>query len=131
MVVVVVVGWGGGGLQRMSRWAHLLKQQSSITVYCLPTGKTNFHFPFQFAANNFDFLFAAKKWKLLFSVNFTLYLRNSRDMETSNRKQKMEDGSPGDFSLIHLPFVLCSNGCLSFVDEETNGSYPFSNRLNR
>jgi hypothetical protein len=49
-----------------------------------------------------------------------------RNMETSN-------GSPGDFL---NPFTVCSS-CkrkfviCPFVDGETNGSYPFANRLNR
>jgi hypothetical protein len=41
----------------------------------------------------------------------------------SNGKQK-----PKQFSLIRLPFahqVVCP-----YVDEETDGSYPFANRLN-
>ncbi len=37
------------------RWARLLKQQLSITIYCLPTKKTNFHIPFPFAANKQKF----------------------------------------------------------------------------
>ncbi len=32
-------------------WSRLLKRQMSITVYCLPTRKTNFHFPCLFAEN--------------------------------------------------------------------------------
>jgi hypothetical protein len=33
------------------KWARLLKQQSSFTVYRLATKETNFCFPFMFAAN--------------------------------------------------------------------------------
>jgi hypothetical protein len=35
--------------------ASFLKQQLSITVYGLPTRKTNFRFPFPFAANKQKF----------------------------------------------------------------------------
>ncbi len=45
-------------------------------------------------------------------------------MENGKRKTKR-------FSLVHLPFAHHGNGSLSFVDEETNGSYPFTNGLNR
>jgi hypothetical protein len=50
----------------MCRWAHLLKLQSSITVYRLPTKENKLHFPFPFAAKQtevcrFPFLFAANK----------------------------------------------------------------------
>ncbi len=31
---------------RNHRWAHLLKQQMAITVYCLPTKEYNFCFPY-------------------------------------------------------------------------------------
>ncbi len=48
-------------------------------------------------------------------------------------KWKMESGSPGDFSysiyhllIVKLKFIVCP-----FVAEETNGSYPFANGLNR
>jgi hypothetical protein len=37
------------------RWPRLLKQQSLITVYCLPT-RENVHFPFPFAANKRKFV---------------------------------------------------------------------------
>jgi hypothetical protein len=41
---------------------------------------------------------------------------------------------PRRFSVIQLPFARCANKrkfFLSFADEETNGSYPFANGLNR
>ncbi len=44
---------GGGG----HRWARLLKQQSSITVYRLSTKETYFRFPFPFATNKRKFVF--------------------------------------------------------------------------
>ncbi len=46
-------------------WAHLLKQQLPITVYCLPTKE-----------NKLPFLFAANKRKLTFSVFSLQQTRN-------------------------------------------------------
>jgi hypothetical protein len=44
--------------------------------------------------------------------------------------------NPRRFSVIRLPIARCANCAnevffLSFADEETNGSYPFANGLNR
>jgi hypothetical protein len=35
-----------------------------------------------------------------------------------------------NFTSIRLPLAHCADGRFSFVDEETNGSYPFANVFN-
>jgi hypothetical protein len=58
------------------------------------------------------------------------------DMETwtwRHSDMKRKTGNPGDFS---NPFNIFSSGkrkivICPFVDEETNGSYPFANGLNK
>ncbi len=47
-------------ISTLHRWARLLKQQSSITIYCLSTKENKLPFPVSVAAN---------KRKLSFSVN--------------------------------------------------------------
>jgi hypothetical protein len=45
-------------------------------------------------------------------------------------KLKTKNGSPGDFSLIRLPCFARTEVVVSpFVDQETNGSYPFASGL--
>ncbi len=46
-------------------------------------------------------------------------------MESSKWKTEAQG-----YSLIRLPFRHREKGILPFVDEETNGSYPFANGLN-
>jgi hypothetical protein len=64
----------------------LLKQQKSITVYRLSTKENKlpvsvFHLQETNGSSLFHFLFAANKWKLLFSVNYVfiiyIYLNSS------------------------------------------------------
>jgi hypothetical protein len=45
-------------------------------------------------------------------------------------RHQMENGNPGDFPLsVYLLLIFQTEVC-PFVDEETNGSYPFANGLN-
>jgi hypothetical protein len=56
----------------MQRWACLLKQQTLITVYRLPTKVSKLTFSVcrhQTEVCRFRFPFAANKWKLPFSVS--------------------------------------------------------------
>jgi hypothetical protein len=101
------------------RCARMLKQQSSITIYYLPTKKKNFPFPFLFSANKWKFAFAfsvgCKQTEVddfyWFRFLFVEFQKNGDgDMETSNGKRK-----PRQFSLICLPFAHCANGSLLFV----------------
>jgi hypothetical protein len=111
------------------------KQQSSITVYHLPT-KENFRFPFPLAAN---------KRKFAISV---LYLQKTNGSCHFQFAETWKDGhidmeilKKGDnkrkteaHAIFLNTFTVCSS-CkwkfviCSFVDEETNGSYPFANGL--
>jgi hypothetical protein len=55
------------------------------------------------------------------------------DMETRRHQMENEKRKPRRFSLIRLPFAHRAKNCFSFcpfIDEETNGSYPFANGLN-
>ncbi len=54
------------------------------------------------------------------------------NMETSNEKRKRKTEA---YAIFFNPFTVCSLWKLKFVvcpfvDEETNGSYPFANGLN-
>ncbi len=173
------------------RWSHLLKQQSSITAYHLPTKENKLPF-FIFICSkqtevcHFHFPFAANRQKLrfplvLFSIcgipetwghghgiiemetekhgdidmrhgNREKWRFEHGDMEmetwtlrhwmkywgiwcftitknqTENRKRKL--------AIFLNPFTIClpckqKFVICPFVDEETNGSYPFANGLNR
>jgi hypothetical protein len=58
----------------MHRWARLLKQQSSITIYRLSTKENKLPFSVsifrkEMEVYHFRFPFAANKWKLPFSVS--------------------------------------------------------------
>jgi hypothetical protein len=55
-----------------------------------------------------------------------------RDMETQNSKRKGKQKSRR-FSLSFIVSSQCSQKFVvcPFIDEETNGSYPFANGLNR
>jgi hypothetical protein len=62
------------------RWACLLKQQSSITVYRLPTKENKLPFSVsvcskQTEVGRFRLPFAANKWKSPFSVSFVFSLQ--------------------------------------------------------
>ncbi len=118
------------------RPAHLLKQQTSITVDRLPTKGNKLPISVsvcseQMAVSRYRFPSAANKWKLPFSafgcVCVHLYLYLYLYAAVSNRK-----GKPRRFSLIRSrcssckrKFVVCP-----FVDKEANGSYPFANGPN-
>jgi hypothetical protein len=115
----------------------LLTQQTSITVYCLlRQRKTSFRFLFLFAANKQKLPFSVYKYgkRNYICLVPILYI----EMHTINIYSAVENGkqkpsrSPDVFfnlftvcSLYKWNFVVCL-----FVDEETNGSYPFSNGLN-
>ncbi len=119
-------------------------------VYCLSFAdqeKQTSHLPFPFAANkgSLPFLFSVfiKQTEVAVSVSTIYRLQNSRDVETRrhggkepwrhgdiNRKtvpylsQRMFFNPFTVFSSCKRKFVVCP-----FVDEETNRSYPFANRL--
>jgi hypothetical protein len=122
----------------LHRWAPLLKQQSSITIYCLST-KENKH------------LFAAKKWKfavyvfrlqqtngscrfLLVPFSVCPYIRKQNYIylyaAASNGRLKVEAQA------IFLKLLTTDSSCKKkfaicpFVEEETNRSYLFANELN-
>ncbi len=105
----------------MHRWAHLLKQQSSITIYRLLTKENKL----PFSANKrkfavFVFHLQQTNWSCFFplvSFPFVVFQKHGdghmekwrhgemeswrqEDMEMENRKLK-----PRWFSLIHLPFT--------------------------
>jgi hypothetical protein len=115
----------------MHRWAHLLSQQMSITIYFLPTKENKL--PVSFAANKQKLLFfihTATSICLLQTANFiygyiyiyaAVFRKNKRTTE--------------DQAIFLNLFSVCSS-CkrklfvCPFVDEETNGTYPFANGLN-
>jgi hypothetical protein len=100
------------------RWEHLLTQQPSITIYRLPTKENKL--PFSVSSVSIH----------IYIYTYTyicLYLYTA----VSHGKQKTEAQV---FCLN--PFTVCSLYnqkfvIYPFVDEETNGSYPFANKLNR
>ncbi len=97
------------GTKDKRRWTRLLNSKRRLPFIVCQRRKTNFCYPF--------FPFAANKRKFSFSV-FRLKQTNG----TNEKRQ--------------LPFSVCSP-CkrkfvvCPFVDEETNGNYPFANGLNR
>jgi hypothetical protein len=98
----------------------LLKQHLSPTAYHLPTKENKLAFSVSIVSKQakvcrFHFLFAENKRKLPFSVR-------SGNMEMKIWRHQTENGSPGIFSLIRLPFVV--------VGGETNGCHPFAEVLN-
>ncbi len=113
---------------------------TTIVNYCL-----SFHDQqtsvFRFSANKQQFvisIFRSKQTEVAFSLSSVFRLRNSRNMkmktwrmETWKHQMENRKRKPRWFSLTRLPFAHRANGSLSkFVDEETNGSYLFANRLN-
>jgi hypothetical protein len=95
----------------------LLKQQSLITVYCLPTKENKL--PFSVCSNqtevcHFRFLFAVIKWKLPFPlVLFFVYKYKYTQMLPFH----MENGKlmARQFSLICLPIAYWANTSLLFA----------------
>ncbi len=99
--------------------------------------KTNFRFPFPFAANKRKL---AVSMKLPFSVSSVCSIpetwrRGDGNMETlihgilKNLKRKWK---PRRFSLIHYRFLIMQQKFVlcPFVDEHTYGHFPFANGLN-
>ncbi len=142
----------GNKESKSNRWARLLKQQSSISDYRLPTKENKLLFSISVCSKQrevccFSFLFAAdvRKSPFFFAVRCSWVmghavmgtwrhgiqiLGNSNSLRKKS-KRLTENGIPGWFSFIRLPFGHCANGILSFVqtEEETNGSDPFANGL--
>jgi hypothetical protein len=166
------------------RWARLPKQQSSITVYRLPTKGNKLPFSVSLCSKQtavcgfLFFTFAANKWNLQFSIRFFFYLqlgvhgneflefRGSRNFFRISfyflgipqnsvckipqnghahstkilgtykvLREKKSNRCETEAQAIFLnPFTVCSLrkgnfvNC-PFVEEETNGSYPFANGL--
>jgi hypothetical protein len=102
--------------------------------------KTNFRYPFPFAANKRRFFFSVFRLQQTNgSYRFLLALfsefRKHGDMETWRngdmkfKKEQTENGTRW-FSLISFLFAHRANGSSSFVEEETKRSYPFANGPN-
>ncbi len=129
------------------RWACLMKQQLSITVYWLSTKKQTsvFHFCLQETNGSLPFLFSicSRQQNLPFSVSFDICLSTVCMCMCGylcvgvggwvcvcvccvfmcvceNGRQKRR------FSLIHLPFAHCANGSLSFVRLLTKKQWKLS-----
>jgi hypothetical protein len=114
------------------RWARLLKQQLSITVYF-----AKFHFAFQFVANKRKlaiFVFNCSKqtevavfrkfhFQYTYTENGTIYIYCCFKRKTEAQAIFL---NPFTACLSYKrKFVVCP-----FVGEGTNGSYHFANRLN-
>jgi hypothetical protein len=85
-----------------NRWARLLKQQLSPTVYCLPTKKKKLPFSVSVGTKTNEvrrlhFLFAANKRKLPFSVSSSFPIYIYIYTVCCRFKPKMENGRPGNF----------------------------------
>ncbi len=125
------------------RWARLLKQQTSITVYRLPTKENKLPFSV-FVSSAFciyRILYILKRqhtynkqiyiYRELMYIHMYIYLYFYLYICCHFQR---ENGSQGNFPQSILPFahrayrsfVVCPS-----VYEETNGSYPFANDLNR
>jgi hypothetical protein len=130
---------------QMHRWASLLKQQTPITIYCLPTKENKLLFPFAAKKQKFAvsvFLLQQTNRSLRFRFPYiyiviVLYIQKTElyiyvytytvyifiyilYTSVSNGKRK-----PRRFSLIRLPFAIVQAVVVicPFVDEETNRSY--------
>ncbi len=98
------------------RWACLQKSNRQLPLIICRPRKTNFRFPFLFAANKRSFVV---------SISIYLYLYSAVKQKTENQKPR----------LFLNPFTICS-ACkqrfvvFPFVDKETNRSYLFANGVN-
>jgi hypothetical protein len=134
-------------IHKIDRLARLLKQQTSITVYRLPTKENKL--PFSVSSVFRIYICILKRQHILYryvcidryisilciyiyiyiiSISIYIYIYICIYTPVSNGKWK-----PRRFSLIRLPFAHRANGSLSvspFVSEETNGSYLIPNGLN-
>ncbi len=132
------------------RWARLRKRQTSITVYRLLTKENKL--PFSFLAYKrmvpfsvLIYISILKRQHVYIYIDIYTYIHTSVSMyiyiylsisklylyiyaAVSNGKRK-----PRWFSFTRLPFAHHANGFVvcPFITEETNGSFPFSNGLNR
>jgi hypothetical protein len=100
------------------RWACLLRQQSSITVYCLPTKENKRPFSVSVCSKQTK-VFFFRLQKTNGSCHFQLVpLRNYQnvDVETWTRRQQTENGKrKPKFFLTPIVFAHRANGNLSFV----------------
>ncbi len=109
------------------RWARLLKQQSSIIIYCLLTKENKllfsvsvctkqieaFHFGVPFVQTNWSSVF--HKFRFLYIQFLYIHIRRTElyiysAVQTENKKQK-----PRQFSWTRLSFAHHAKGSLSFV----------------
>ncbi len=115
------------------RWARLLTQQTSITIYRLPNKENKLSLSIfvcskQIEVCRFGFPFAANKLKVLFSISslFCIYIYICCSFK---RKMKAQ-------VIFHNPFTICSSCKWTFVvcpyvDEEKHESYSiWKNGLN-
>ncbi len=116
------------------RWVSFLKHQSSLTIYWLPSSKSNFRFPFLFAGKQME---VAVFHKLFFPFAETWKRRHGERRQGGMRHGAMETWRHGDIkrkreteaqAILPNPFafLLCKGkfAVYQFVDEEKTGSWP-------
>ncbi len=121
-------------INRGNKRAHLLTQQTKITVYSLPTKENNFRFlciyilkrqHIDIYRNIYIYTYLYVYVYVYVYIYIYIYILPFQ-MENGKRK-------PGQFSLVWLPFAHSANWNLSLVRLFTKKQtkVPFANGLNR
>ncbi len=86
------------------------------------------HILFNHATSHTKLTLDIGRFSLLSLTSIYIYIYiNMFSFQSENRKRKPRRFSPICLPFAHRAMKVC---CLSVVYEETNGSYPFANRLN-